>query len=503
MPFLNNYAEHPSNRSLHPEDLERRIGILNKWWTGMLDMVDGNNQYAVSGSDRAILLDAISGIMGRPEWRAPPSPFAPLEQRPPVADRRDSQETTSSQGSDFLVESVQHSIRNMFVSNLFTQVVLVVDRMSLRHAPASLVAFGGKTCAYAFFFCPGIADILVRLWNVQLALIKRVLNTHDLPKTNNFHDTAGVIANRFPQAVQDLAFTSLRDIGKVLRQKPILPLGVEKVQWYGHWLGRWTGRDSDLFYTFVKHYFSLASDFLPVHASPEERICAPGYVLIQAQLLANLDSTINRTSSLTSEPSMDAGVTFDDLLLSDGSASALPPPPLNATRLMADNRIIMLMREMFAENRGADARHCLFFADSIGLIMRASARSTSVYNHSACFTLCDFLQEAFVILLRFQHGVHPDRDFLNWPFWLEVFRTMLKSQNTMTEIRLYSLLFTIWTSLTVDEAWRIDLCRSLLLEETHFHQTFQHWCPMVRAYYMRLVCWRIARFDGDASDAEV
>lgn len=38
LPFLKNCAHHPSNKTLRPEDLDRRISILNKWWTGILEM---------------------------------------------------------------------------------------------------------------------------------------------------------------------------------------------------------------------------------------------------------------------------------------------------------------------------------------------------------------------------------------------------------------------------------------------------------------------------------
>lgn len=38
LPFLRNCAQHASNKTLRPEDLDRRVNILNKWWTGILEM---------------------------------------------------------------------------------------------------------------------------------------------------------------------------------------------------------------------------------------------------------------------------------------------------------------------------------------------------------------------------------------------------------------------------------------------------------------------------------
>lgn len=68
IPFLRNYADHPSNRSLRAEDLDRRTNILNKWWVGLLDILHGKNNQSLSGTDRPAILDALSGLMERVEW---------------------------------------------------------------------------------------------------------------------------------------------------------------------------------------------------------------------------------------------------------------------------------------------------------------------------------------------------------------------------------------------------------------------------------------------------
>lgn len=146
MPFLTAYATHPSNRTLRPEDLDRRTNILNKWWTGLLEMLHGRNNQSISGTDRPVILDGIAGIMERPEWRLAPSPFCPVDQRLKETSARFNQSTTSisSTSSGFLAESVHHNVRNIFIQNLCSQMAFVVDKMSLRNASASLVAFCGK-----------------------------------------------------------------------------------------------------------------------------------------------------------------------------------------------------------------------------------------------------------------------------------------------------------------------------------------------------------------------
>ena len=505
IPFLRAYADHPSNRTLRPEDLDRRAVILNKWWSGLLDVLNGKNNQSLSGTDRPNVLDAISGIMERPEWRIAPSSFCPIAERLATSEPSNPKSALTSPSSEFLLESVHHNVRNMFVQNLFAQIVYSVDKMSSRQAPASLVAFCGKACAYAFFFCPGIAEILVRLWNIKSHDMGRILEASGVGRSASLHHVCEDVASSFPHCLRSLGFISIKETSLLLRAQPVLPLGVDKIQWHGHWTNRWSGRDSEFFYVFVKHFFLLSADFLPPNASKEEYFCAPAMVLVQAQMLTNLDATIHRQTNqaAAAELSTDSSLTFDDLLSSDGAASAIPALPANASRLMAENRLIMLLHDILMDKDRPDPPSSHIFAQSFCDVLKASAQSTSLYDHNACFTLCDFLQEALEPLIRFQAQAAPECLPFHWDFWFDVLRKMVQSQNTTTDIRVYALIFSMWFQLTSNEAWKTRLCLDFLLDQQHFLETFCHWCPMVRAYYMRLLCWRVARYDGDASDGDV
>lgn len=507
MPFLRTYANHPSNRSLRPDDLDRRAGILNKWWIGLLEQLTGKTQQSVSANDRPALLDGISGIMDRPEWRSSPSAFCPLADRVSSAavTRNSSKSSLASNNSDYLLESVHHNVRNIFVSNLMVQMAFVVDRMSLRTAPASLVNFCGKTCAYAFFFCPGVADVLVRLWDIPTRCMKRVLSASEVDVLRDGQAPSNTIQLNFPPCLQPLAFKSTKDALQYLRIKPTPPLGTEHIQWHGYWLNRWSGKESDLFYIFVKYFHILTTEFLPLDTTKSDRLCAPGVMLVHSQVLANLDSTIHRQGPAVTELNGETTpVTFDDFLGADVTAPSLPAPPVNASRLMTENRLIILLRDMLAERPHPYPIYSHFFAESFCDILKASVRTTSLYHHSACFILCDFLQETFSILSNYRRSSRVARSLIDMDFWLPVFKQMVQSENTTTEIRLYSLLFTSWPHITQNDVSRKELCIDFLLDEAHFTSRFCHWCPMVRAYFMRLVCWRVARcISGEIGEGDV
>jgi hypothetical protein len=507
LPFLQTYASHPSNHKLRPEDLDRRANILNGWWTGLLELVAGRNNQSISGTDRPAILNGIAGIMERPEWRLSPSPFCPLADRVETASTS-TIASNASNSSDFLAESVYHNVRNIFTQNLLSQMSFVIEKMSLRNAAASLVTFCGKTCAYAFCFCPGIADVLVRLWSPSMDMMKRVLEESGVPKLEKLDTVSDRISASFPPMMQSLKFNSVVKLVRALRKPALPPLGTANLDWYGLWTKRWAGSESDLFYVFVKHYHILVTEFLPHEPSNAERVCVPGLVLVHAQILVNLDATINRNAAppQPEEPSTNstaAPITFDDVLETDASASAVSLPPANATRQMQENRLIMLIRDFLSERNAHLHTARRVFAESFARLLRAQARKISIYDNNACYTLCDFLEEAFAILVRYEQSDSEHHSVVDWTFWLSVCKKMTESHNTATEIRLYAFLYSIWPTIAVDERRKASLCLDFILEPTFFESRFNHWCPMVRSYFMRLLCWRVARFDGEDTDVEM
>ena len=506
MSFLTRYMDHPSNKTLRAEDLDRRVVILNKWWTGLLEVLNGRNNQAVSGTDRPTYLDGLSGIMTRPEWRVPsftsttPSD-TPRSIRPSIPKSRSTTSIESS-GSDFLADSIHQNVRNMYVQNLLSQMALVVDKMSLRTAPASLVAFSGKACAYAFCFCPGVADILVKLWHIPPEPLRRIFSELGIDRSTDLGVLSKEIALHFPPPLRSLSKVSQIALTRHLNRKMPTPSGAAYILWYGPWVNRWSGRDSDLFFAFTKHFHMLVADFLPASSCMDKhsRACVPGLIPLHAQILTVLENTIYRQANQAKAENF-ASSTVDDLGNPDATAP-LPMISANAARSMAENRLIMLLRDLLADANPEHATLQELFAQSFDDIVKATARKVSVYNNDACFALCDFMEETLTIMVRY-HQTHQETPILDWPFWLQVYRVMMTSHNSLTEIRLIAFLYSTWNILTSDDERRRDLCLGWLLEPHFFQRHFNHWSPMVRHYFLRLLCWRVARYDGDASSLDL
>jgi hypothetical protein len=411
----------------------------------------------------------------------------------------------------------------MFVTNLTTQMALVVDKMSMRHAPTSLVNWSGKACAYAFFFAPGIADILVRLWGLRADLVRRVADEFNLPRRSK-GESEDIVA-LFPPNMHALGWTSVKTITDKLRSAAKLPLLAAQIQWHGPWVSRWRGADTDLLFIFSKYYYILAEEFMPSDLPLVERARAPAFVLLHAQLLANLDGSIQRQGPVE----VLAGPPLNDGIYgADASMSALSLPPYNLMKGMAENRLVLLLKDMLADNTtGVLPGVKLAFAEAFMAITKSATKRTSRYEHTSMFMLCDFLEEVLTTYNHYQNGVNnayatspreaeafpvfdpsvslapaKEINFIDWPFWFDVCKLMLESNNTMAEIRVISFVYMLWDAIVAEPSRKKALVIDWLLTDVTFDRFFNNWCPMVRAYYMRLFCWRICRDSGSANEVD-
>lgn len=537
IPFLRNHGNHTSNKDnnlLSPEDIDRRATILHKWWNGLLDLLDGSAiknaggpamsfaaiqanssstaMQPVAGVDRPGLLELITLIMMRPEWRLSTPGFRPLQDRSPQEVVRG--RTNTKDSLDFIAESAEHNVRTMFVNNLLTQMSIVVEKMSSRHAPVSLVTFCGKACAYAFFFIPGIAEVLVRLWGLTPDLLRRVADEFSLPRRSKGESED--IVSLFPLTLHKLGWTSVKTMTDNLRLTTKLSLVAAKIPWHGPWISRWRGGDTDLFFIFCKYYYILAEDFMPMDLPLFEKARAPAYALIHAQLLSVLDTTIHHRQAAFDN--MMAPNVLDSANGADAMAAALAQlPPSNLLRGMDENRLIVLLKDMLGDNSvgGLESGARQTFATAFMGILKAATKKTPVFKQAPVLVLVDFLQEvlqAFDTYAGYSDPAVKGRpeeaaaamDHIDWNFWLDVFHKVLfESNSTMSEIRILSFLYSAWDVLAAEPSRKEKLCTGWLLSEEVFDKFFNNYTPMVRAYFMRLLCWRICRDQGSANELDM
>jgi hypothetical protein len=584
--FLRVNESHPSNNRLHPDDLERRATILNKWWTSMLEMHEATGdgrEPVLAIHDRAVLLEAMAKIMMRPEWRQASRAWLPHDERAEAEPDEeegddDDDDTTSytSSSSDASPTSAPSSasprraVALMFTRNLTRQMLLVTTKMSLRHIHHSVAFFAGKACAYAFFFLPGAAEVMIRLWGLRADVLRAAAKELGLPARPGFKSpqsaaaatgdadadaaAAADVVAAFPACMAGLTWAGsragvrFRTTAAAAATAP--PASVAQVQWDGLWVSRWKGRDTDLVFIFFKYFFILFAEFVPPGLPlATQAQHAPALPFVLAQLLETIDATVHRQASLaieqqqrlgpigvaaasegatspgpggggvgaTNSAAPSAGPPLADAQHgSDASMAALQFPSNNLRRLMSENRLIVMFRDVFSSRMdGAPAaRHT--FAEAAMVMLHAATKRTSRFDQMACVTLCDFLEEA---LLAYSSGFgggggdqvlddaavvdmadRPGLAYVDWRFWLDAINKMLEGHHNITVIRVLSFTYAVWDVLVADPARKEEVCLGWLLEERMFNHFFNHWCPMVRSYWMRLLCWRVCRDMGGAAN---
>lgn len=499
LPFLRNhhYQNHPSTKTICPTQLERRVNVLNKWWRAMLDMLRQNN--GLSGHDRPAILEAIKHIMSRQEWRFGFTPTGSSELTP---------QSTGSSDYDSLTASVYANIQTIFVLNLRSQMNIVIQKISMRHAPANLIEFCGIATTYAFFFCPRIAHALLQSWSTPLDTVKRVAEELGLPRRAALSGIPDDINARFPECLKPFSWSSPKRLFDQIRKPVELPSNMEPLPKSGFWFKRWSGEETEFFFCFVREYYTLLNEFVSADATIHELSQTPGYVSVQAQIMTLIEAMVFKPAPV--QDSGGRGPLLDDVLtrVNVSVAAAYPTSPTaNASRSMSENRLIMLLRHFSLEDDKEDKTDedkpnqvGRTFSTSFVLIMKAVAKKTSIFSNRPCFYLCDLIEEVLPIIANAVTLHGANEGCIDWQFWLKVWQKMLLGEDTVTIPRVFSLIFNLWETIKATDPTFEAHCMDWLLSESVFESFFLHWCPLVRAYYMRLLLWRICQDDGHSTE---
>ena len=259
LPFLRQQREDFS-KCASPDDLIHRVLIFQKWWVGILDALRDHDK-PVSGSDRAAFLEGIAGLVCRSEW---------------------------------FVHGLPEQASSIFVNLLFDTLRFVVSKLALKTVSISFSAFAGKILAYAFFYAPGVAQVLVHLLRVPAVDVRRITKvsfTDVKPSPRHVPLAAAItkVKTSFPDYLSDLV--GLTQASKTTHKSPPCPPEVPNM--YGPWIRRWTSFNSDVFYSFLKHYYTIISQLLPANLPWNAHMASPGLIIIHAFLLGTLDTVIH------------------------------------------------------------------------------------------------------------------------------------------------------------------------------------------------------------------
>lgn len=204
--------------------------------------------------------------------------------------------------------------------------------------------------------------------------------------------------------------------------------------------------------------------------------------------------------------------------------------PVPGRRRVDQLKMLAAIREIL---HNEDACTAFFepFCIQFEKIVHAVTLRTSLYNVESCITLCDLVEEYLASLIlsdcHTKHRILIQKDnVIDWKFWMVPIERMLAGENVNTILRALAFLFNVWGHIPMssnDEATSpgkdsmksstkqsnmFDLfddqeglrwnCTVWLLSPKMWKTYFCHWNPLVRAYYLRLICWRVASVGSDS-----
>ncbi|KAF3917746.1 hypothetical protein ABW20_dc0101681 [Dactylellina cionopaga] len=496
IPFLRKFDGITSMVSIDINELDRRIRTLNKWWTLLLASLRANGANMIPVQDKSTYLEGVIGILSRPEWRAAPSSLAPLSTRNPSPSNSCSSLSSASSTISY-EKSLQHDMKVMYTTSLLDTLAFALEGMSEQHC-GGLVHFAGKVAAYAFFFVNGVSEMLIGLLGLKAPQLRKVLNEYGIGRGMDLQAVAEGVIGEFPHSVHSVGFTTMSAALPRLKKPGNYMVATSNIDWKGAWVPRWIGRETDMFFVFSKHYHLLLAEYLPVGISATARLCAPGFLFVQAQLLSLLETAIHRgPPHLLPQENGAVNVTFDDIVGAHvANGNVVPQAPSKTMyRPLMDQRIFSLLKDITLDRNFNDALRDVF-ATAFANLLKSLAKNTKIVEHSACVSLCDLLEEGIPALYQFERQSETGAKYIDWPFWMDVSKQMMKNENSMTELRLFSFIFVVWDLIAEDPERKRSICLDWLLKDDTWQRFFSHWCPMVRSFYMRLLCWRVGRFSG-------
>lgn len=441
LPFLRTHQGEASRVS--SAELHRRTQILRNWWASTLQALK-DRSHPVAGADRGAYLETVAGIMSRNEWQ---------------------------RASD--------SNKVIYNSLLADTLSFALTRLKYKPISINISVFAGQVFAHAFFALQGVADVLLFLLGVRQVEINRLIKAARVAKVT-LDARAEATSSMFPSHLHSLVGKHSAYNGRT----PSPPKLVKDI--YGAWVSRWQSHESDLFASFLKHYFVLISESR-LAAETESLLCAPGVLIISARILILFDYRIHRQlsrgigncNSRSKQP-----IQGDENVSMPTMAASMPGTALHHPgSKIADMRVLRAINELLSVDL-ASSRLAAVYGAHFEVILHAAAQRTSLYDLFGCIALCDLADAVFRVMYNTTATV-------DWGFWFTVVRRMVQSKNIQTEVRALAFLYGCWDAMVLDVA---DLVPWLLSEQIWLDM-FCHWSPLVRAYYLRLLCWRVSGTD--------
>lgn len=361
--------------------------------------------------------------------------------------------------------------------------------------------FSGRLLAVAFFRIDGVASKLLRSLPVNRFALERV--AAEVAWHMNARKDFESFRCRFPLGLQDYCFEDARSYLKTLDAQSgqsededrylVRQSGVE-VEMSGNWLRRWQSDDSELFFSFCRSYHrQLASLMASLRglSSPtasDQRVFfgGPGYAhlatCVHQKCLSLVHRDILSVTTLSSQKNFNPGETANVL----SGSTAGKPRHLEAANRRCTAIVVDIIRSTPAAMSGGS-----IFAPMLGIHVKCLVKRTSLYDVQGVFCLLDWLDG---VLTHMETAEMTVSTYIDVPFLLDTIRVLFKdADHALALMRTIAFCYSNFAVLTSTSDHRMRFLEDVLLSPSIFHKLFLSWSFTIRAYFLHLLVFRLAR----------
>ncbi|SPC61592.1 uncharacterized protein UHOD_03279 [Ustilago sp. UG-2017b] len=364
--------------------------------------------------------------------------------------------------------------------------------------------FSGRLLAVAFFRVNGVASKLLRALPVNRFALERVAREFEWKRKRptDFQK----FANRFPATLRQLCYKDSREYLKMLDSESIAGAGngsdsgtqeddrflvcqpEVEVEMSGNWLRRWQSDDSELFFSFCRSYHrqlaSLYASSKSLESVSKYFFGGPGYAhlatCVHQKCLALVHRVILSVTTLSSQKNFNpAGETANVL----SGSTAGKPRILEAANRRCTAIVVDIVRAPAGTN--------MIFAPMLGLHIKALIKRTSLYDVQGVFCLLDWLDG---VISHMDSNDLINEGLIDVSFIITTIGMLLENaDHALALMRTIAFCYANFGVLTATTENRIYFCEQILLKPTVFHKLFLSWSFTIRAYYLHLLVFRLAR----------
>lgn len=392
-------------------------------------------------------------------------------------------------------------------SNIFGQIlVYAVGELNKKGVYQNTLIFSGRLLAVAFFRIEGVATKLLRALPINRFALERV--TAEVGWEGIAPTPFDRFGQRFPHHLRALCFTDPRaylkslDVPNTAGQAPtdksnsastgdtdryLVRRNDIEIEMTGNWLRRWQSDDSELFFSFCRSYHRQLSVLLSSTAGLRKVahlfFGAPGYAHLATCIHLKCLSLVNRdilsVTTLSSQKTFNPGETANVL----SGSTAGKPRHLEAANRRCTAIVVDIVRAPSGNNN--------VFHPMLSLHIKCLFKRTSLYDVQGVFCLLDWLDGVFGHMDAAELSIE---ELVDVDFVIDTLSLLLENaDHALALMRAIAFIYSNFAVLVSTLPRRRRFCEGILLKPAIFHKLFLSWSFTIRAYFLHLLVFRLAR----------